>query len=177
MYLVTKERALAQARALSGALALAERAGWTFDRKTPLMLRPPFSNYLHVAAAELLLVPSIDPSRGDLAIVDRGMREARCDALVVKASTAGKPMLYCAVGRWRRHQNLWCHERRPWLDEHGHIWLVAEHVWAEDAETSILLLGPKRMQVASVPPWPYPHEMAPGFERADAFLRAIWGIS
>ena len=44
MYLVTKERALAQARALSGALALAERAGWHLDRRTPLMLRPPFSN-------------------------------------------------------------------------------------------------------------------------------------
>ncbi len=175
MYLVTKERALAQARALSGALALAERAGWTFDRTAPLMLRPPFSNYLHVAAAELLLVPSIDPSRGDIAIIDRGMREARCDALVVKASTAGKPVLYCAVGRWRREQNLWCHERRLWLDEHGHIWLVADHAWAEDPKTSILLLGPKRLQVASVPPWLCAREMTAGFERADAFLSKIWG--
>jgi hypothetical protein len=174
MYLVTKERALAQARALSGALALAERAGWHFDRRTPLMLRAPFSNYLHVAASELLLVPSIEPCRGDLDIVDRGMREARCDALVVKASTAGKPMLYCAVGRWRRQQNLWCHERRPWLTEHGQVWLVAEHAWAEDPGTSILL-GPKRLQVAPEPPRLYAHEMAAGFERADVFLTQIWG--
>nr|WP_314470591.1 hypothetical protein [uncultured Sphingomonas sp.] len=175
MYIVTKERALAQARALSGALALAERAGWTFDRKAPLMLRPPFSNYLHVASAELLLVPSVDPTRRDLAIVDRGMREARCDALVVKASTSGKPMLYCAVGRWRREQNLWCHERRPWLTEHGQVWLVAEHAWAEDAKTSILL-GPKRLQVASERPRLSAREMAEGFERADTFLAQIWGI-
>jgi hypothetical protein len=175
MYIVTKERALAQTRALSGALALAQRAGWTFDCKAPLMLRAPFSNYLHVAAAELLLVPSIDPTRRDLAIVDRGMREARCDALVVKASTAGKPMLYCAVGRWRRQQNLWCHERRPWLTEHGQVWLVAEHAWAEDPGTSILL-GPKRLQVASERPRLSAQEMAEGFERADAFLRTIWGV-
>ena len=174
MYLVTKERALAQARALSGALALAKRAGWTFDRAAPLMLPPPFSNYLHVAAAELLLMPSIDPSRRDLAIIDRGMRKVRCDALVVKASTAGKPMLYCAVGRWRRDQNLWCHERRPWLTEQGQIWLVAEHAWAEDARTSILL-GPKRLRVASEPPRSCAREMAAGFERADAFLTQIWG--
>ena len=174
MYLVIKERALAQARALSGALALAERAGWTFDRASSLMLRAPFSNYLHVAVSELLLVPSIEPSRGDLDIVDRGMREARCDALVVKASTSGKPMLYCAVGRWRRQQNLWCHERRPWLTEHGQIWLVADHAWAEDARTSILL-GPKRLQVASEPPRLCAREMAAGFDRADVFLAQIWG--
>ncbi|MGJ3628156.1 hypothetical protein AB5I41_16490 [Sphingomonas sp. MMS24-JH45] len=62
MYIVTKERALAEARALSGALALAERAGWHFDRKTPPTPRPPFSNYLHVAAARAAAAGALDRS-------------------------------------------------------------------------------------------------------------------
>ena len=35
---------------------------------------------VHVEQAQLLLVPSIEPSRRDLEVVGRGMREARCDA-------------------------------------------------------------------------------------------------
>ncbi|MEK9209623.1 hypothetical protein [Sphingomonas sp. 2378] len=62
--------------------------------------------------ADLLLVPSIEPSRGNLRTVDRGMREARCDALVVKASSEGRRTLYIAYGQWRRKENVWCHGRR-----------------------------------------------------------------
>jgi hypothetical protein len=126
MYIVIKERALAQARALSGTLALAEQAGWTFDHKAPLMLRAPFSHYLHVAATDLLLVPSIKPTRRDLAIVHRGMREACRDALVVKASSEGRRTLYIAYGQWGRQENVWCHGRRLWLSPHGKAWLVPD---------------------------------------------------
>lgn len=173
MYIVTKERALAQARALSGALALADLAKWRFDRSSSLILRQPFSNYLHVASAELLLVPSIEPSRGDLDVVDRGMREARCDALVVKVSSEGKPLLSCAFGRWQRAGNEWCHERRLWLTRFGQAWLVPDPVWAEDSNTAILL-GPKRCQIASEPPARDDDEAARGFARADKFLQQVW---
>ena len=96
MYIVTPERELAKARALSGALAIAQRASWRIDRSVPI-LPVPVRNSLHIAAAELLLVPSIEPSRGDLDTVERGTRIARCDALVVKASSAGHRTVYCAV--------------------------------------------------------------------------------
>ena len=47
MYIVTRERELAQARALSGALAIAERAGWRIDRSVPI-LPMPFRNFLSI---------------------------------------------------------------------------------------------------------------------------------
>jgi hypothetical protein len=97
---ITRERAAAQARALSGALALANLAGWKINPSSSLIFAPPFRNYLHVEQAQLLLVPSIEPSRGDLAVVGPCMREARCDALVVKASSEGCRTLYCAIGEW-----------------------------------------------------------------------------
>lgn len=49
MFIVTREHALAQARVLSGALALADVAAWTIDRSSSLLLPPGFRNYLHVA--------------------------------------------------------------------------------------------------------------------------------
>ena len=100
MHIVTREHAAAQARALAGALALADLVGWQIDRSAALILPPVYRNYLHVPAADLLLVPSIEPSRADLDIVGRGMRQARCDALVVKAASEGRRTLYCALGTW-----------------------------------------------------------------------------
>lgn len=95
MYIVNRERELAQARALSG-------ASTGRCRSCPSLSEIFFTS--------LPLVPSIEPSRGDLDTVERGTRIARCDALVVKASSAGHRTIYCAVGEWQRHGTVWHHD-------------------------------------------------------------------
>jgi hypothetical protein len=174
MYIVTRERAAAQARALSGALALANLAGWKIERSSSLILAPPFRNYLHVEQAQLLLVPSIEPSRGDLDVVGRGMREARCDALVVKASSEGHRTLYCAVGEWLRRDNHWRHARRLWLSRTNEAWLVADPMEYEEPEV-FYRLAAGRLRPSIDPPTYNHGELAAGFARADACLAAVWG--
>lgn len=174
MFIVTREHELAQARVLSGALALADLAAWTIDRSSSLLLPPGFRNYLHVAQAELLLVPSIEPSCGDLRLVGRAMREARCDALVVKASTEGTRTLYCAVGHWRRDGNHWHHGRRLWLSRYNEPWLVADPAEAEEVEVFYQLNG-GRLRAGIEPPTYSDHDLAAGLLRGDAYLAAVWG--
>ncbi|MDF2496107.1 hypothetical protein [Sphingomonas sp.] len=173
MYIVTPERKLAEACALSGALALADLAGWRISRSSSLILSPPFRNYLHIEQAQLLLVPSIEPSRRDLAVVGRGMREARCDALVVKASSEGRRTLYCAFGKWGRQDNRWHHSRRLWLSRDNEAWLVPDP--AEPVEIDLfyrLTPGPLRI----LEPFVCTElDIGAGLDRADAFLAAVWG--
>ena len=176
MYIVNRERELAQARALSGALAIAERAGWRIDRSVPI-LPIPFRNFLHIAAAELLLVPSIEPSRGDLDTVERGTRIARCDALVVKASSIGSRTLYCAVGEWQRHGTVWHHVRRLWLSRTSEAWLVPDPAEPDESD-AIFRLSPGRlrpMRPARLSAADGGCDLKPGLARADAFLGAVWG--
>ncbi|MEH3036303.1 MAG: hypothetical protein PGN23_07425 [Sphingomonas adhaesiva] len=174
MYIMTKERALAQMRALTATQALAMLVGWQSDPATRLLLRPPFSEWFYAASADLLLVPSIEPTRGDLAIVERGMREARCDALVVKASSEGRRTLYIAYGQWGRQENAWCHGRRLWLSPRGEAWLVPDPHDSDDPHLSMQLTE-RRLQVASHPPARDEQEAIDGLDRADAFLAQLWG--
>ena len=173
MYSKNSERALAEARALSGALALADLAGWKINTSSSLILPPPFRNYLHIEEAQLLLVPSAEPSRCDLEIVGRGMREARCDALVVKASMAGRRTLYCAVGSWGRNDNHWQHARRLWLSRSNEAWLVPDPA---EAEIDLFYrLNPGRIRIGVEPFVSADPDIAVGLDRADAFLAAVWG--
>lgn len=174
MYIVTREHAAAQARVLSGALALADLAGWTIDRSSSLILRAPFRNYLHIEQAQLLLVPSVEPSRTDLDVVGRGMREARCDALVVKASSEGRRTLYCALGTWGRHDNRWRHDRRLWLSQRNEAWPVPDPA-AEETDV-FYRLTPGRVRVGVEPFVRTDREIAAGLDRADAWLAAVWGV-
>lgn len=176
MYIVNRERELAQARALSGALAIAERAGWRIDRSVPI-LPMPFRNFLHIAAAELLLVPSIEPSRGDLDTVERGTRVARCDALVVKASSGDHRTLYCAVGEWQRNGTVWHHAKRLWLSRGNEGWLVPDPA-EPDESGPVFRLSPGRlrpMMPARLSAADGGCDLKPGLARADAFLAAVWG--
>ncbi len=172
MHIVTREHAAAQGRALAGALALADLAGWQIDRSAALILPPVYRNYLHVPTADLLLVPSIEPSRADLDIVGRGMRQARCDALVVKAATEVRRTLYCALGTWGRHENRWRHARRLWLSSRNEPWLVPDPAEAEQVALFYRLTsGPIRIS-----PEPFVcRDLSAGLDRADAYLAAAWG--
>ncbi|WP_231420678.1 hypothetical protein [Sphingomonas sp. Leaf205] len=179
MYIVTRERELARARALSGALAIADLAGWQIDRSVPI-LPMPFRNYLHIATAELLLVPSIEPSRGDLDTVERGTRIARCDALVVKASSEGNNTLYCAVGEWQRHGTLWHHARRLWLSSRNEAWLVPDPDEPEESDAVFRLTGsrlrpmvPARLPATGAGAGAG-RNFAPGLARGDAYVAAAW---
>ncbi len=176
MYIVNRERELAQSRALSGALAIAQRAGWRIDRSVPI-LPAAFRNFLHIAGAELLLVPSIEPSRGDIDTVERGTRVARCDALVVKASSIGHRTIYCAVGEWQRHGTVWHHARRLWLSRSNDGWLVPDPA-EPDESGAVFRLSPGRlrpMMKARLSAADGGCDLAPGLARADAFLAAVWG--
>jgi hypothetical protein len=173
MYIVTREHAAAQARVLSGALALADLAGWKIDRASSLILRAPFRNYLHIEQAQLLLVPSVEPSRCDLDTVSRGMREARCDALVVKASSDARRTLYCALGMWGRNDNRWCHERRLWLSQRNEAWLVPDPA-AEEIDV-FYRLNPGRVRIGLEPFVCTDRDIVAGLDRADAYLAAVWG--
>jgi hypothetical protein len=176
MYIVTRERELARARALSGALAIADLAGWRIDRSVPI-LPMPFRNYLHIAAAELLLVPSIEPSRGDLDTVERGTRIARCDALVVKASSAGHHTLYCAVAQWQRHGSVWHHARRLWLSSSNEAWLIPDPNEPDESEAVFRLTGGGRLRAmipTRLPAASADRELALGLARADAYVAAAW---
>jgi len=177
MYIVTRERELARARALSGALAIADLAGWRIDRSVPI-LPMPFRNYLHIATAELLLVPSIEPSRGDLDTVERGTRIARCDALVVKASSEGNHTLYCAVGEWQRHGTLWHHARRLWLSSRNEAWLVPDPDEPEESDAVFRLTGSRLrpMVPARLPAASAGRNPAAGLARGDAYIAAAWSL-
>ncbi|RSV15321.1 hypothetical protein CA236_15035 [Sphingomonas sp. ABOLG] len=174
MYNNAPERRLAEARALSGALALADLAGWNISPSSSLILPPPFRNYLHVEQAQLLLVPSIEPSRCDLEIVGRGMREARCDALVVKASSEGRRTLCCDLGKWGRQGNNWKHSRRLWLSHHNEAWLVPDP--AEPVEVDLFYrLTPGPLRIGFEPFICADPDIDAGLDRADAYLAAVWG--
>ena len=173
MYIVTRERELARARALSGALAIADLAGWQIDRSVPI-LPMPFRNYLHIATAELLLVPSIEPSRGDLDTVERGTRIARCDALVVKASSEGNNTLYCAVGEWQRHGTLWHHARRLWLSSRNEAWLVPDPNEPEESDAVFRLTGSRLRPMVPARLPGAGRNFASGLARGDAYIAAAW---
>lgn len=173
MHIVNRGHAAAEARALSGALAIADLAGWAINRSSSLILRPPFQKYLHVEEAELLLVPSAEPSRADIETVGRGMREARCDALVVKASSGGRRTLYCALGKWGRNDNHWRHDRRLWLSQHNEAWLVPDPA-AEEIDV-FFRLNPGRIRIGLEPFVCSDRDIAAGLDRADAYLAAVWG--
>lgn len=173
MLLNRSEHELAKARALAGALAIADRVGWE-DEQTHALLPPAFRSFRYVASSELLLVPSGEPTRADLALIDRGMRLARAEALVVRASIAGRLTLYCAVGEWRREGNVWHHDLMLWLSSGGAPWLVPDP--AVDAETvTTFQLTPGRLRPADQPPAYDGGDARAGRDRADAFLAAVWG--
>ena len=174
MHIVTREYAAAQARALSGALALADLAGWNIDRSSSLILSAPFRNYLHIEQAQLLLVPSTEPSRGDLDTVGRCMREARCDALVVKPSSEGRRTLYCALGTWRRHDNHWQHDRRLWLSHSNEVWLVPDPA-EEKGKDIFCRLTSSRVRIGVQSLVCSDREIVAGLDRADAYLADVWG--
>lgn len=169
MYLANAERELSRARALSAALVMAEKAGWPICRAEPLMPIP-FRNYLYVDTAQLLLSPSSEPGRADVEVVDRGMRMARSDAIIVKTSSGEKQIAYCAVGLWRREANEWHHGLRIWASLVGSLWLLPDPA---DPETrAAFRLTGKRLSAETVTEGA---RIDPaGFDRADALLAAAW---
>lgn len=170
MYIVTRERALAVECAQAGADVIAERAGWRAD-PSDILLTSGFRDFRYIPNAELLLVPSCDPTRADLVRVARGMSATRSDALVVKAAMEGRRTLYCTVALWHGLARDWHHSRRLWLSRRNEAWLVPNPADTEESGAAFRLTS-GRLRIAEAPPAEDPAEILAGLDRADAWLAA-----
>ncbi|WP_332746798.1 hypothetical protein [Sphingomonas sp. ZB1N12] len=169
MYSITPELRAAHARALVGALRLAEIAPWSFH-KWALALSPPFCSYLYVASAELLLVPSVNSGPRDMQIVGRGMRDARSDALIVSPNLDddGQLALRYSLGIWHRDANAWYGPLLLWMASSGELWLVPDA--AANADRTCFRLTSSRFSQGEVP-WRDAAERSTGLCRAQALTK------
>jgi hypothetical protein len=117
-------RQIAEARALTIALAIASKVGWSLRHAGPV-LSFPFAGYLYVETAELLLVPTSASLEWQRPIVSRAMREARSDALIVSVGP-GTTSPSLAVGIWMRDGNDWQVAAVPALDDGSALWLSSD---------------------------------------------------
>lgn len=170
MYIVTRERAQAIKCAQQGADVIAERAGWKPDA-SHLLLPAEFRDFRYMPKAELLVVPSGDPTRADLVHVARCMSIARSDALVIKAAMVERPTVYCTVALWAGVARSWHHSRRLWLSRQNEAWLVADPADVDESDAAFRLTN-QRLRLAEAPPSADPAEIRAGIDRADAWLAA-----
>lgn len=116
-----KERAAAEARALTMALVLAAKVGWCFGRGP--MPTSAFAQYLYVETAQLLLVPTSSDLPFAMRQVEPVVRDTRSDALVVSRTGKGPPVF--AMATWAKRETIWTQPLTLWLTETGAAWLVA----------------------------------------------------
>lgn len=155
-------RRAAEARALTVALAVAQKAGWRFERAGPV-LSTPFAGYLYVDTAELLLVPTSAALPFATRLVEQATREARSDALVV-SYTDGKISL--ALGLWSAAGTRWTVPVQPWLGDDGALWLAFD-----DGDAAWRLRSGR--VVADRAPWRTPHERDAGHTQAAAWIAGL----
>lgn len=156
-------RRAAEARALTVALAIANKAGWRFEAAGPV-LSTPFAGYLYVASAELLLVPTSAALPFATRLVAQATQETRSDALVVSCTGEKIGM---ALGLWSAASTRWMVPVRRWLSEAGALWLTAD-----DGDVA-LPLRPGRVVAAATLPWCTPQERRDGERRAAGWLTEL----
>ena len=158
-------RQAAEARALTVALAIASKAGWSL-RHAGLVLSFPFAGYLYVEAAELLLVPTSASLEWQRPIVARAMREARSDALIVSVGPGSNcPSL--AVGLWTREGNDWRAPVVPALSGDEALWLGSV-----EGNAPALLVKEGRLRIEAGP-WRSAAERRQDQSRAAAWLACV----
>lgn len=161
----------AQARALTVALAIAEKAGWHL-KIAGSDLPSPYDAYLHSNMAQLLMLPTSTQLRSACAAVDAGTRLARSDALIV--SSIGKDLAF-AIGMWTFGSTDWHVPVRPWLSDRGLLWLfaVGGEVSPEFKHANVTFpICPGRLRQGLVP-WATTAERLAGETRAAAWLAEV----
>ena len=159
-----------QARALLASLCIAAKADWSFEHAGPA-LSTPFAGYLHVDAAQLLLVPTTSGLPFARRLADRATREARSDALIVSCIPVprGNPVILLALGLWSLDGTVWQVPVWPWLGHDGTLWLghasrkLPSQAWA---------LRKARLR-AEPAPWQTPREHDGGRARALGWLDKV----
>lgn len=160
-------RQAAEARALTVALAIANKAGWSLRHAGPV-LSFPFAGYLYIESAELLLVPTSASLQWQRPIVSRAMREARSDALIVSTGPgATNPSL--AVGLWTRKGNDWQVPAMPALDDSRALWLNSD-----EGDGPSLRVREGRLRAAPAP-WRSSAERQRDQRRAADWLACVLG--
>lgn len=158
------------ARALELSLALARKAGWRLEVAGPA-LSTPFTSYLYVDSAQLLLVPTAAGLSHATRLVEAAVREARSDALIV--STAA-PAPAFAFARWAQRDTRWHLPVTPWLGADGELWIVAPGPSAAASYSAGLtfLLAPRPTRDLPAP-WQTDVERRAGMRRAATWLAAL----
>ena len=140
----------AEVRSLLAALALARHARWCLAHVGPVVAKP-FSQYLYVDAAQLLVIPSSMPLERTMAYVGVGMRRTRSDALIVSAPGRPGGEIRLAVGIWGRRENRWHAPMALWRETTGPLWIVPDPYHAA-VRRDCFPLHPGRLR-ASGAPW------------------------
>ena len=161
-------RAAAEARALRLALALAARVGWTLDRTGPA-LSTPFAGYLHIASAQLLLVPTVAGLDYARRQVDPATRACRSDAIIV--SLTGNTLPGFALATWSRTCTGWTMPLALWLAPGGESWLVPPPGSFDRLAVRLV----DRLHTVGGLPWDDFSNRFDGFDRAAAWLEALEG--
>jgi len=165
-FLSPRARRLAETRAITAALTVARQFEWAFDRTAPVILGPTMQTFLYIDSAQLLLIPSIDHTGSERGQVEMLMREARCDALLVKVGRArdGQVQVFAQIVLWSRRGNRWTGSHIPWAGEGGEL-LFAPDPNETYAEPAWFAMRNDRI-VSILPPCSNDREFADGIARA-----------
>lgn len=160
-----KERAAAEARALTMALVLAAKVGWRFARGP--MPTGSFAQYLYVEAAQLMLVPTSSALPFAIRQVASVVREARSDALIVSRPDGGAPTF--AMATWARRETNWTQPLALWLSEQGAPWLVP----LPDSNDPLGFELVDALHHAAGVPFVLPGQRDAGFARAARWMEKV----
>ena len=163
-------RQAAEARALIAALAIASEARWSLERAGPV-LDPPFSNYLYVERAELLLVPTSDTLEHQMAVTGRAMREARSDALLIRAPTPNARRVELAVGIWALTKIHWLAPMTLWRPQGQPLWLMPDPYLAAVRHVCFRLEDGRLLAAAA--PWADLHEQRVGQAQGEVWISRV----
>jgi hypothetical protein len=156
--------------ALTGALAIAQLAGWQFVHR-PELLPPQLADALYDPEADLLLIAWAE---GDaFGAVAEALRDIRMTAVMVRPGRTmrGDATLYVSVARCARGQIHWHHGLRVWVNAQDRAWLVPDPD-GDDLDGACFRLARAPLQPAGRP-WSHPHTHGFGFGNADMQLSQL----
>lgn len=163
-------RRAAEARALAATLAVAGLEGWSL-RRGDTSLDLPFTHYLYVESAQLLLVPTIRPLPAEIRTVTPGTRLARSDALVVRVDPAQPFKVELALGLWGRDAIRWVAPVMLWQRSDIGTWLLPDPYLQGVRDTCFSLRGGRLR--AGPAPWRSEAEMRVGCMNVAVWLSRV----
>jgi hypothetical protein len=153
--------------ALTGALAVARLAGWSFvDR--PELLSPQFADALYDPGADLVLLAWAEGEA--FGVIADGLRDIRGAAVIVMPGRTlrGETTLYMSLARRAQGEVHWHHGLRLWINARDDAWLVPDPDGDEpDGACFRLMRAPLR---PAGPPWADLRERGFGLGNADMQL-------